>query len=83
MFSVNLLRRVIGLFAIALGLFLIGFAIWLFRDTAGPVRRIPFLVGVPVTLGGVGITMVLTGVSLLREKTHRASSSAGEQKADE
>ena len=71
--SVNLFRRVIGLLAIALGLFFIGFAIWPFRDTAGPARRIPFLVGVLVTLGGVGMTTVLTGVSLLREKTHRAS----------
>jgi predicted phage tail protein len=84
--SVTLFRRAIGVLAIALGLFFIGFAIWLFRDTAGPARRMlvgsGILMGVLATLGTVGISMVLEGVSLLLQKADRASASAGERKAD-
>ena len=52
--SVTLLRRVIGLLAIALGLIFIGIAIWLFRDAG----RILVGSGVLGVLGTVGITMV-------------------------
>ncbi len=82
----NLFRRVIALLVIAVGLFWVAFAIWLFQDTTDTARRIlvdtHIMTVVLVALGTAGLTTIYAGVLLLAKKRHRASLTANVPKAD-
>ncbi len=82
----KLFRRVIALLVIAVGLFWIAFAIWLFCDTPDTVRRILVNIGmmtvVLFALGIAGLTTILAGVMLLPKRRQGTSPSADERELE-